>query len=149
MFDYFRNCSSIANQVCCEDSPTKGPDNLFSVWWPCSSIKVTTVSETWQMFNLYYNTNSHVSDSILSNGMTVCHIIIYVWHICSCSFHWPWGKVIVNKVCHLVLQAARCIFEWIVVQNWISSKFFIFFIIVYGCTLLAGEVSFIFMFLPM
>ena len=24
MFDYFRNCSSNAHQVCCEDSPTKG-----------------------------------------------------------------------------------------------------------------------------
>ena len=25
MLDYFRNCSIIAHQVCCQDSPTKGP----------------------------------------------------------------------------------------------------------------------------
>ena len=31
MFDYFRNCSSNAYQVCCEASPTKGLYNLFSV----------------------------------------------------------------------------------------------------------------------
>ena len=30
MFNHFRNCSSNPHHVYCEDSPTKGLDNLFS-----------------------------------------------------------------------------------------------------------------------
>ena len=47
---FFINCSSNAHQVRCEDSPLKCLYNLFSVRWPCSSLKVTTVSQTWQFF---------------------------------------------------------------------------------------------------
>ena len=31
--------------------PTKGLYNIISVRWPCSSRKVTTASQTWQVFN--------------------------------------------------------------------------------------------------
>ena len=60
MFAYFRNCSNNSHQVFCEDSQTKGLYNLVSVRWPCSSLKVTPVSQTWQMLNLHYD--SHTSD---------------------------------------------------------------------------------------
>ena len=43
---------------------TKGVFHLFSAQWPCSSLKVTTASQTWQMLNLNYNTNSHISGTI-------------------------------------------------------------------------------------
>ena len=44
-----------------EDSPTNGL-YVFSVRTSCSSLKVTTASQTWEMFHLYYN--SHISVSI-------------------------------------------------------------------------------------
>ena len=83
MFNYFRNGSSNAFHVGCEDSPTKGLKerteqaviawgdwykdyigiyNISSVWWPWPSFKVILVSQTWQMYYLYYNSN--ISDNI-------------------------------------------------------------------------------------
>ena len=54
--------------------------NIFSVLWPCSSLKVTTVSQTWQLLNLYYN--SHISDSIYAmahkRGMTIDLYMAYM-----------------------------------------------------------------------
>ena len=41
----------------CEDSLTKGLCNLFIVWWPCPSFKVTTASQTWHRVNMHYNCN--------------------------------------------------------------------------------------------
>ena len=54
MFDYFRNYSSNANQVCCDDSPTKGLYDHLSIQWPLFSVKVTSASQTWLLFNLQY-----------------------------------------------------------------------------------------------
>ena len=78
MFDYFRKFLSNAHQVCCEDSPNLGLHNLFSVRCPCSSLKVTTASLTWQLSNLNYNSHT-ISDSMASIlGMKVD---MYAWHI--------------------------------------------------------------------
>ena len=60
MFDYFRNFSSNAHQVCCEDSPTKGKKkkNLFSisVWWPCTLLRPghNCILSNLTNFNLYF-----------------------------------------------------------------------------------------------
>ena len=68
MFDYFKNCSSSAHDVFCEDKPTKGPlYNLCLVWWPCPSFKVTNASQTWHIFNMHYNCN--ISNNIWSCGI--------------------------------------------------------------------------------
>ena len=95
MFDYFRNCSSNAHHVCCEDSLTEDIYiyTLFSVRWPCSSLKVTAVSQNWQMFNLYYT--NHICDTRFQTWHRGRHICI----LCSCSFRWPWPwcKVTVDR----------------------------------------------------
>ena len=66
---------------------------LFSVLWPCSSLKVTMASQTWQVFNLYCN--SDILDSIkaivFKLGMMVDLCMVYhtIWahaHV----FSWPW-----------------------------------------------------------
>ena len=62
---------TIPHQVCWEDSLTKGLYNLFSVQWPCSSFKVTSASQTWQVLNLYYNSR------ILGQYLSYC---IQTWH---------------------------------------------------------------------
>ena len=51
MFDYFRNCSSNAHRVCCEDSPTKGHYDHCQPW---SSFTVTSASQTWLFCNWQY-----------------------------------------------------------------------------------------------
>ena len=55
-----------------EDSPTNGLYHLLSVRWPCSSLKVTTASRTWQRLNLYYN--SHISEctSAMASKLGMC-----------------------------------------------------------------------------
>ena len=85
MCDYFRNCSRNANQVCCEDGPTKDLYNLFSVRWPCYSPKVTTASQTWQMFNLYYNSNilGSISAMAFKLGMSVDWRMAYMLMLVS------------------------------------------------------------------
>ena len=50
MFDYFRNYSNNAHQVCCEDSPTKG------LYDRCQSddLGLHSRSQTCLLFNLQY-----------------------------------------------------------------------------------------------
>ena len=60
MFHYFRNYSSNAHQLCCKDSPTKGlhdhyqSDDLDLHLRSQPSFEVTSVSQTWLLFNLQY-----------------------------------------------------------------------------------------------
>ena len=71
---------AIPTTFCCEDSL----DNLFSVQWPCSSPRVTTSSQTWQMLNLYYNSHPYLRHYL--------NYDIQTWHD---SAHWcTWGEIL-------------------------------------------------------
>ena len=80
MFDYFRNCSSYAHHICCEDSLTKGLYNFFSVRYLVLHSRSPTAFQTWQMLNLDYN--SHILDSTQAMasklGMTVDLGVVYI-----------------------------------------------------------------------
>ena len=68
-----KTVQAIPIQFRCEDSPTNGLNNAFSVRWPCSSLKATTASQTWPMFNLYNNRYIIISSRYLSYGIQTWH----------------------------------------------------------------------------
>ena len=65
MFDYFRNYSSNAHQVCCEDSPTKG------LYDHCQSDDLDLHSRSQVHLKLDYFLTCSILDSILD---------IQTWH---------------------------------------------------------------------
>ena len=77
MFNYFRNCSSSAHQVCGEDSPTKGRYDhcqsndldLHSSSQLCQLVIPRTI---FKLLVLQSNWAWHQT---------------YAWHVCSCSFN--------------------------------------------------------------
>ena len=60
---------------------------IFSVWWPCSSPKVTT--QIWHLKNLYYDTNSNITEHS-SYGIQTwhdCTLIYGIWLIVMMQGH--------------------------------------------------------------
>ena len=106
MFNYFENCSSNPHQFYCENSLTKSKRyNLFSFRWPCSSLKMTTVSQTWQMLNLYckYNTNTNswpYLGQYLSYGIQSWHVGRLMHGIYKCQA----SKLSADKTCLIYID---------------------------------------------
>ena len=62
MFDYLRNCSSNAHDVCCEDSPSKG----LRLYDHCQSEDLDLHSRSQLRLKLDYVLTCNMSDNILS-----------------------------------------------------------------------------------
>ena len=77
IFDYFGKCSSNDDQVCCEDSPTKGLYTIYNLW-PSHDLDLHS---RWQLplkldkllnrTRTYFNSN--ISDNTLSYGIQTWH----------------------------------------------------------------------------
>ena len=67
MFDYFRNYSSNAHHVCCEESPTKG------LYMTIASPMTLTFTQGQKRVKLDYFLTCNISDNMLS-------CCIQTWH---------------------------------------------------------------------
>ena len=58
------------------------------MWWPCSSLKVTTASQTWQILNLYYNTLIAISRTAFKvwHSNSLCELIYYTQKFIVCMW---------------------------------------------------------------
>ena len=62
----------------CENSPNIGLYNVFSVRCPCSSLKITTASQTWQMLTLNYIYYSRSVFKLWHANLCMVHLLVLV-----------------------------------------------------------------------
>ena len=82
MFDYFKNYSNNAHQVCCEDSPTKG------LYGHCSPMTLTIHSRSQVRLKLDYFLTCNIFRHYLSYYIQTWHDSrLKQWHIIYAHAH--------------------------------------------------------------